>query len=407
MSPDPNTQSSDAVALELERAMLDFIARDAVKIPPYPAVALRLDALVQKNDFGLNEVSALVTSDQALAADVLRCANSTFYRRGNEVVSVQQAITRIGAREVTRVALASALGAQARAGPLQSLKRYIWQEALGSAILAQQLARNRKLSAESGFACGLLHDFGRMVAAAALEELLSRGGHTVGRPEGFWATLIERFHVELGEQVAQKWKLPALIADVIAHHHEGEGDPANLEMISVIRAVDRVMHELAVRVHLCAKDLAAVPELRDDPERELVARALPSLPGFIASFEAPDSGKPSRSVPPSKWLAPEPAVLAGTAPFDQEVLAHFGKEVEKFKGVSIEARHLVMRGPNPLRENYLIQLTLQLKPPFSIWGVPKSCRPEGSGFVVEVRPYALSDEALQRWSALVAPPAPP
>lgn len=402
MPPDPNSPSPDAVALELERAMLDLIARDAVKIPPYPAVALRLDALVHKNDFGLNDVATLVASDQVLAADVLRCANSTFYRRGDDVVSLQQAITRIGAREVTRIALASALGAAARAGPLQALKRHVWQEALGSAILAQQIARHRKLPAESGFACGLLHDFGRMVATAALEELISRGSHTQPHPEGFWATLIERFHVELGQQVAQKWKLPALIADVIEHHHEGDGAPEHAEMITVIRAVDHVIHDLALRMHLSAKDLAAVPELRDDPERELVARALPELPAFIASFESPDGARASKSSPAPKLLASEPAVLAGAVPFDKDVTAHFGKDVVKYKGVTIEAQHLVVRGPNPLRENYLTQLTLQLKPPLSIWGVPKSCKPEGTGFVVEVRPYALSDEALRRWSELVA-----
>ncbi len=401
MSPDPRSPSPETVALELERDMLDLIARDAVKIPPYPAVALRLDSLVHKNDFGLNEVAALVASDQALAADMLRCANSTFYRRGGDVVSLQQAITRIGAREVTRIALASALGAAARAGPLQALKRHIWQEALGSAVLSQQIARHRKLPAESGFACGLLHDFGCMVAVAALEELMSRGGPAQGRPEGFWATLVERFHVELGHQVALRWKLPALIADVVEHHHDGGGAPEHAEMVDVVRAVDRVIHDLALRMHLSAQDLAAVPELRDDAERDLVARALPELPAFIASFESPESGKASKPGTTSRLLIPEPTLLAGAIPFDKDVTAHLGKELVKFKGVSIEAQHLVVKGPNPLRENYLMQLTLQLKPPLAIWAVPKSCVPEGAGFIVQVRPYALSEEALRRWSELV------
>jgi len=315
MASDVPPPGPGADALELERAILDLIARDAIRIPPYPAVALRLDALVRRNDFGINEVTTLVVSDQALAADVLRCANSTFYRRGEEVVSLAQVISRIGAREVTRIAMASGLGGQARApGLLHGLKRQIWHEALASAVLAQQLCRHRKLPPEAGFSCGLLHDFGRVVAAAALEEVLAQRPEAAAHPEGFWAQIIERFHVELGGRVAARWKLPELVADVIGHHHDGACEPSNAEMVAVIGAVDRVNHLLAIRPHLCAEDLAALPELRDQAERDLVARAVPEVPAFIAAFEGQESVRSAKTQGPSRLLAPETRPSAGATP---------------------------------------------------------------------------------------------
>jgi hypothetical protein len=53
----------------LERSVQDLVTAGAVPIPPYPAVALRVkQAAVQKN-VGLAEISRLVRSDGALAAD--------------------------------------------------------------------------------------------------------------------------------------------------------------------------------------------------------------------------------------------------------------------------------------------------------------------------------------------------
>ena len=396
-----STPPLSADALELERAILDLVMRGAVKVPPYPAVALRLEALVRRNDFGINEVTTLVVSDQALAADVLRCANSPLYRRGDEVSSLQQAITRIGAREVTRIAMASGLSAQARTlGPLHAIKRQIWQDALASAVLAQQLSRHRKLSAESGFACGLLHDFGRMVAASALEEVLGRAPQTAGKPEEFWAQLVERFHVELGALLARSWKLPLLVADVIGHHHDGRPDPSNQEMVAVIRAVDSVVRMLADRAHLSPADLTAAPELRDDAERALLARTAPEIPAFIAAFEGTDAAKSVRSPAPSKLLS-KARSTAGSIPFDGEVLVRIGKDHEAYRGVSLSAHQLVISGPSPLRENYLLQLTLSVNPAFSIWGLPKACRLQGGTYLVDVQPYALSPEAQQRWNELL------
>src|SRR6266540_1684124 len=97
-------------AIDLDAAIVDLVSRGAVKIPPYPAVAMKVEQLVRRQDFGLGELTKLVASDQALAADALRLANSAFYSRGTPITSLNAAIGRIGAKEVSRLALASGLG---------------------------------------------------------------------------------------------------------------------------------------------------------------------------------------------------------------------------------------------------------------------------------------------------------
>ena len=145
-------------SLDLDQSIIELVSKQKVKVPPYPAVAFRIEALVRGANYGLDDLAKLVSSDQVLAADVLRCANSALYARGAPVASVKQAVGRIGAKDVARLALASGLGAHAlAAGRLSSVRRKVWLDALASALLAQDLARARKLAPDVAFEIGRAH----------------------------------------------------------------------------------------------------------------------------------------------------------------------------------------------------------------------------------------------------------
>lgn len=48
MKPVTNPTTPAAAPFDAEQALVGMIARDAVKVPPYPAVALRLQELVDR-----------------------------------------------------------------------------------------------------------------------------------------------------------------------------------------------------------------------------------------------------------------------------------------------------------------------------------------------------------------------
>src|SRR5512141_1023507 len=191
---------ANAAATEpLERAIRERVADGTLRIPPYPAVAVRVQEALGRKDAGLGEVAELVGGDAVLAASILRCANSVMYRRGSPLTELLQAITRIGAAEVMRLLLASGLSAGAQAvGALVSIRRLIWIEGLASAAVCQELARLRGLRTEEAFVLGLLHDFGKIVASSALEALLEEGQFEGRWPLEVWAAMVERHHVAVG-----------------------------------------------------------------------------------------------------------------------------------------------------------------------------------------------------------------
>jgi putative nucleotidyltransferase with HDIG domain len=378
------------------------VSKGKVKVPPYPAVAFRIESLVRAANYGLDDLSKLVSSDQMLAADVLRCGNSALYARGAPVASVKQAVGRIGAKDVARLALASGLGSHALAGgKLASLRRRVWLDALASALLAQDLGRARGLAADVAFSAGLLHDFGKVVALACIEELLDRRTDVAPKLEEEWVEIMDRYHVEMGVVMAAKWDLPPVIADAVSLHHSAErtaaSDPG---MVEVVVVVDKVVALLATHTRLGVEELAEVTEL-SPREREHLVRAIEALPGFVASFESGDvwKGGQERTLVAA---APPPAEPTAPPGLDFPVVLKMGERRHSYKLLGIGGTHCMVVGSDPIPENLLLQLEVACDPPLRGFASVKLAWPEHGGWTLLVQPYGLSEGAQERWRRLAA-----
>jgi len=73
---------------ELRTALNEVVVRGDFQVPPYPAVALRLQRIFAKQNYGIAEVSDTIAADPALAARVLGVVNSPLYRGNDEITSL-------------------------------------------------------------------------------------------------------------------------------------------------------------------------------------------------------------------------------------------------------------------------------------------------------------------------------
>ncbi|HET6437762.1 MAG TPA: HDOD domain-containing protein [Anaeromyxobacter sp.] len=379
-----------------------MVSKHKVKVPPYPAVAFRIEAVVRGGNYGLDELAKLVSSDQVLAADVLRCANSALYARGSPVASVKQAVGRIGARDVARLALASGLGAHALAkGRLSSVRRRIWLDALASALLCQDLARVRRLPPDVAFAAGLLHDFGKVVTIACIEELLQNRNDVAPKTEAEWNDIMDRYHLELGVVMAARWDLPPVIADAISLHHSAEVTAASEPLIvNTVMVVDRVVALLAEHTRLGAEELKQLEDLGPH-EREVVIRTVEMLPGFIASFENSDVWRGDAQ---GGLVAPgtPPPERAGPKPPSYPVVLKLGDREHSYQLLGIGATHCMVTGKSAIPENLLMELKVGCEPPLRGYASVKLAWPDQEGWTLLVQPYGLTEGAQARWKQLTA-----
>lgn len=209
--------------------MIDIqaLTRSAQNLEALPASVTRLAVLTTGERWNLQDVEHVVALDQALTLRLLQAANSAASASAVPIVTIRNAVIRLGIRSL--LSLATAVGVQKsmrRALPEYGLTEgALWRHSVAAALAAESAQGfcTTALPAET-YAAALLHDVGKLVMARFLDPDVLRvlaaareeGGLSSLRAE---SELLLVHHGELGGLIAQHWHLPARLVTGIIHHH--------------------------------------------------------------------------------------------------------------------------------------------------------------------------------------------
>ncbi|MEM6734236.1 MAG: HDOD domain-containing protein, partial [Myxococcota bacterium] len=236
---DSTADFSILTSRDVDAQVLRLVGSPKLAIPPAPTVALKLQALMAKDDFGGPELVQVLESDAALTAMVLRYANAADRAGVVEVTELPAAVSRVGIRAIARLALAQELGrVYGKPGRLGTVRNTLWQRALVSGLVCHTLARHRGWNAEEAFTAGLLHDFGAAVVLAAAETIVHKTD--IQRPARRWIQMAMDSHLEVGRIVSLEWNLPSILGDAMVHHHSPGVSESHRELLELIEVSDRV-----------------------------------------------------------------------------------------------------------------------------------------------------------------------
>ena len=131
-----------------------------IDIPAQPDGLVKLSLLLAEDEVDLLAVSALISSDMALAAAVLKAVNSSLYGLRTRVQSVQQAITYLGTREVAAVTFEMGLRAVFPSAPELDA---IWERASVRGLLMGRIAQALNVDPWVAHSAGLFEECGKAV----------------------------------------------------------------------------------------------------------------------------------------------------------------------------------------------------------------------------------------------------
>ncbi len=89
--------------------LVEKIKQEALVLPTLPEIALKVREAADDPDISLAKMSDIIAHDPALSMGILRVANSAVLGRSVKVETVNQAVTRIGLRQIKSIATAMAL----------------------------------------------------------------------------------------------------------------------------------------------------------------------------------------------------------------------------------------------------------------------------------------------------------
>jgi HD-like signal output (HDOD) protein len=136
-----------------------------VALCPLPASAQRVLQLTSDPDVEIKEVGRVLSTDPALAAEVMRLANSAAYSRGVAATDLVQAILKLGIAELRQMAGAMAILA---AFPTEEeFSTNLRTASVLSGAVARDLAqKTRTANVGTAYVCGLLAEVGAMACTA-------------------------------------------------------------------------------------------------------------------------------------------------------------------------------------------------------------------------------------------------
>src|SRR5215468_894330 len=106
---EPSSISSGGADSSLRAALGERLRDEGLKLPLMPRVATQLLSMARDADCDAGKLSRLIHQDPALAGQVLRIANSPAYLPRTPIVSLQQAVTRLGFSALIEIAVAASL----------------------------------------------------------------------------------------------------------------------------------------------------------------------------------------------------------------------------------------------------------------------------------------------------------
>ncbi len=204
-------------------------------LPTLPVIAQKVLKLAD-DDASAEKLAAIISSDQALSARVLRLANSAYYGYRARIGTIQHAMVLIGMNMLKQLSLSALVcGTVGRGG---KNRVQFWKHSFATAKASALIAKRAQIKEEDlCFMAGLLHDVGKMII------------DTYFPGEG------ELDHTEIGAWMAERWDLPPVLVSAIAHHHS--------------LAVEHFSHPIVACVHaadVCAKVALSTGGSEIEPE---------------------------------------------------------------------------------------------------------------------------------------------
>ncbi len=232
---------SDRLLGNIERRMLKRRVDALKSLPTFPESINRINTILREDtQANFVKIAETIETDPILVARILRLVNSAFYGVSGNVVTVFDALSLLGLDIIKGLILSTnAMEMLERENGMHGL----WEHSFGCAVAASSLARVLGLPrVEELSAAALMHDIGKVVLASQLPTDYRQVVNFAMRERVPILVAEDRLlgvgHDVIGQWLVTRWKLPASLAEPIAHHHEPRRARHHHEAAAVVHVAD-------------------------------------------------------------------------------------------------------------------------------------------------------------------------
>jgi HD-like signal output (HDOD) protein len=208
-------QPPSNVAFDFIRSLAEELSGGHVDLPSFPEIALQVRRILSDPNTRVEQIVRVVGSEPALAARLLRIANSAAINRsGKSVTDLRTAIARIGHNMVRSASMSFSMNQIRKSNKLASLAPYLndlWERSTYVAAYAYVLARTcTRVNPDEAMLTGMMHGIGKLY-------ILTRAtGHPdLFASEGALNDIINDWYPSIGKAILENWKFSETMARAV------------------------------------------------------------------------------------------------------------------------------------------------------------------------------------------------
>lgn len=264
---------------------LDGLVLHETQLASFPDIYFKLRQVIDAPASSAKDIAQIVGSDVGLAGRLLKLVNSPFYGLSSRVDSIERAVSLIGARELSTLALGiTTINFFKDIPPELVDMRSFWRHSLSCAVFCKLLADYANLPRERMFIAGLLHDAGRLLLFkdmpyASVQAMIHARSNMFPLPEAE-RDIFGFTHAAVGRRLLEEWNFPPAIVEAVGHHHDDAHAAESAE-----GAVVQLADILANAVEISAGGVYVVPGC---PSGAVERTGLPlrDIPRVLAAHDA-------------------------------------------------------------------------------------------------------------------------
>jgi HD-like signal output (HDOD) protein len=246
------------------------LSRGDVDLPSFPEIAVRVRRVLSDPKSSVEQVVRVVGSEPALAARLLRIANSaSLNRSGRAVTDLRTAINRIGYNMVRSAAISFSMAQIRTSNKLAGLEHHLndlWQRSTLVAAYSYVLARMcTKVNPDEAMLTGMMHGIGKLY-------VLTRA---IDHPELFITDktlndIIAEWHATIGKSILENWDFSEAMAQAVgdqADFSRADDGPPDLSDVIAVAILMAAHGDDASGLEAALQGLGAAKRLRLDEEK--------------------------------------------------------------------------------------------------------------------------------------------
>lgn len=232
--------------------LVEKIQTDSLVLPTLPEIAIKIREAADDPEANLTIMAEVIAQDPALSARMVKVANSAFMGRSVKVETLNQAVTRIGLRQIKNIATAIAME-QLFVSKNDLIREYMdksWQKTVNVASVAMAVMKfwqaenkHESLNLDTLTLVALVHSIGILPILTEAE----RHEEVFANPS-FLEAAIKKMAGKLGGAIMRSWEFTGEFVEVAENWNKLDYQTAEVSYLDFVR-VGAIVNQVIGKNH--------------------------------------------------------------------------------------------------------------------------------------------------------------